>query len=100
MYRVMGLTAGQSEGDAAGESVLGRRDGDGQRVRGVAPRTPDRPKKSIAIHAGAGHIHLALREQRTRAPGVGIAGRACTLGEALEAEAESDTPGRLGLVPV
>ena len=76
----------------------GQRNRVGPGVQGVAQSTPARPKESVAMHAGAGHVRVALRVQRARAPGVGVAVRACTLWEALEAEANTGATGQLRLV--
>ena len=79
----MGMRA---EGDAACKSVRGRQDG-GLRVRGVTPRTADRPKESGAVGVDARVLRVGLVVQRAGAEREGGAGRSGAVREALETQA-------------
>ena len=91
-----------------GRRRRGRQSGSGQEGWGWATGPERRPENAgpaqgvnrDACWRGAHSCSSCPRlgVQRTCPPGVGVAGRACTLGKALEAEAETDTTGRLGLV--
>ena len=90
----MGMRA---EGDAACKSVRGRQDG-GLRVRGVTPRTADRPKESGAVGVDARVLRVGLVVQRAGAEREGGAGRAGAVREALETKAVAEAAIGLRLV--
>ena len=87
----------RTEGDAACKSVRGRQDG-GLRVRGVTPRTADRPKESGAVGVDARVLRVGLVVQRAGAEREGGAGRAGAVREALETKAVAEAAIGLRLV--
>ena len=80
-----------TKGDAAGKAIGSAGHRRGQRVRGVAPGTQDRPEESGAVGEAPRRGGLP-RIGRVEGAGAGVDG---TAGEALEAQALRAPPLRL-----